>query len=578
MSQKQLMLGNQAIARGLYEAGCTVVSSYPGTPSTEITEYAAGYDFYTEWAPNEKVALEVAMGASFAGGRAMSAMKHVGLNVAADPLFTLSYMGVTGGLVICVADDPGMHSSQNEQDSRHYAEAAKIMMLEPSDSQECKDFVAQAFSLSEEFDTPVLIRLTTRVAHSQSAVEVAEPEPYTLKPYKKNPEKLVMMPQFARGRHVFVEERLNRQRAFAETTPLNKVEYFSKKIGVITSGISYLYAREALGENASYLKLGMVYPLPEQKIREFAASVERCYIIEELDPIFERFCRSLGIEVIGKSEFSLLGEYSDKLIRKVVLGESTDFVTRNEEIPGRPPVMCAGCPHRGTFYVLNKMKLIVNGDIGCYTLGSLPPTSAMDISACMGAGVAMTHGMAKANPELKAVAVIGDSTFMHSGMTGLANIIYNNGNSTVLVLDNSITGMTGHQENPTTGKTLKGEPAPAIDIAKLCEAMGAYVLTADPFDLKGLEASVKEAIAHEGASVVVVKRPCALLKGVKFGQKPYIDTEKCKKCKLCLKAGCPAISNNNGVMEIDQNGCVGCGFCQGICGFGAIVTPSEGGK
>lgn len=572
---KKLMIGNEAVARGCFEAGCTVISSYPGTPSTEITEFAATYpEVYTEWAPNEKVAAEVTVGASRGGARAMCAMKHVGLNVAADPLFTASYTGVNGGMMVVVADDPGMHSSQNEQDSRHYAEAAKLLMLEPSDSAECKEYTRLAFSLSERFDTPVLLRLTTRVAHSQSLVEPSERETYQLKEYTKNPAKYVMMPSNARGRHVAVEKRQADLRDFAETTELNKVEYHNRKIGIITAGICYQYAKEVFGDSASYLKLGMVYPLPENLIRDFALSVETCYVIEELDPFFENHCKNLGIKVIGKDLLPIIGEYSDRLIRKIILNQDTDYMELKEQIPVRPPVMCAGCPHRGTFYVLNQLKLFVEGDIGCYTLGASPPLSALDSCLCMGASVSMAHGVEKANRDLarKSVAVLGDSTFIHSGITGLINTVYNKGTSTVLILDNSITGMTGHQQNPTTGLTLKGEAAPKVNLEKLCEALGANVSIVDPFDIKQMKEVIKREVDAQHASVIIVRRVCALLPNApeSFGGKMKIDREKCKSCGLCMKAGCPAISKNGNNMVINEAVCVGCGFCKGICAFGAM--------
>jgi indolepyruvate ferredoxin oxidoreductase alpha subunit len=457
---KKLMLGNEAVARGAYEAGVTVAAAYPGTPSTEITENIAKYeDIYSEWSPNEKVALEVAIGSSIAGARSVCSMKHVGLNVAADPLFTVSYTGVNGGLVIMVADDPGMHSSQNEQDSRFYARSSKVPMLEPSDSQECKDFVKQAFEISEKFDTPVFVRLTTRIAHSQSIVELGEKVDYKLKDYVKDPDKYVMMPAMARKRHVVVEKRMADLREFSNGSDLNKIEWGSKFVGVITSGIAYQYAREAFG-GVSYLKLGMVYPLPEKLIKEFAKEVKTLYVVEELEPFIENQIRKMGINVIGKDKLPVIGEFSSKLIGEKIHGISFDVKPKVEEnIPVRPPVMCPGCPHRGMYYVLKKLKLTVSGDIGCYTLGALPPTSAMDTCICMGASVSGAHGMEKARGRdfgRKTVAILGDSTFIHSGITGLIDIVYNKGNSTVIILDNSITGMTGHQHNPTTGYTIQG--------------------------------------------------------------------------------------------------------------------------
>lgn len=572
---KKLLLGNAAIAEGAYEAGVKVVSSYPGTPSTEITESIVKYeDVYCEWAPNEKVAAETAIGASIAGARAMTCCKHVGLNVMADPVFTVSYTGVNGGLVICVADDPGMHSSQNEQDSRHYAKASKIMMLEPSDSSECKEFTKAAFKLSEQFDTPVFIRLTTRVSHSQSLVEIEEPEKVELKEYVKNPGKYVMMPANAIKQHVVVEDRIKKLKEFAETTALNTVEYNSDEIGIITSGITYMYAKEALGDKASYLKIGMPYPLPEKLFKDFASKVKKIYVIEELDPILEEHCKSLGIEVIGKDAFTLLGEYSVNMIKKVVLGEDAPDTASTEPIPVRPPVMCPGCPHRGTFYVLKKLGLTVSGDIGCYTLGAAAPLQTIDTTVCMGASVSAAHGMAKARGaefNKKLVSVIGDSTFIHSGITGLIDIVYNKGANTVIILDNSITGMTGHQDNPTTGKTIRGEATKQIDLELLCKAVSIdSVRIADPFDVKNFEQVVKEEVAKDEPSVIIAQRPCALLKSVKYTGHCVI-TDKCRNCKQCLKAGCPAISAKNGKPFIDITQCNGCELCTHICPFDAIV-------
>jgi indolepyruvate ferredoxin oxidoreductase alpha subunit len=577
---KKLMLGNAAVARGAYEAGVRVVASYPGTPSTEITENIVKYDeIYAEWSPNEKVAGEVAIGASVAGARSMSCMKHVGLNVMADPIFTVSYTGVNGGLVFCVADDPGMHSSQNEQDSRHYAKASKIMMLEPSDSLECKEFTKRAFSLSEEFDTPAFIRLSTRVSHSQSLVEEAPREDIPLKDYEKNIGKNVMMPANAIKRHVVVEERMKKLVEFAETTDLNTVEMNSDKIGIITSGITYMYAKEALGDRVSYLKLGMVYPMPVEKIKEFASKVEKVFVIEELDPFIEEHCRNIGVDVIGKEVFTLLGEYTPGMIKKAVFGEDLrPFAEADEAIPVRPPVMCAGCPHRGTFYVLKKLGLVVSGDIGCYTLGAVAPLASVDTTYCMGASVSAAMGMAKARGSefnKKLVSVIGDSTFMHSGMTGLADIVYNKGANTVIILDNSITGMTGHQDNPTTGRTIRQEPTKQVDLVKLCHALGVdRVTVADPFDLKNFEKVVKTEIEAEEPSVIIAQRPCALLKTVKYSGNCVIG-ENCKKCKICMKLGCPAISERDGAVVIDKTQCNGCGLCINACPFGAISKEGE---
>lgn len=577
---KKLMLGNEAIARGAYEAGVTVVSSYPGTPSTEITEAISKYDeIYSEWAPNEKVAMEVAIGASIGGARAMSAMKHVGLNVAADPLFTCSYTGVNGGLVFVVADDPGMHSSQNEQDSRHYAKASKVVMLEPSDSQECKDFTIKAYELSEKYDTPVIIRLSTRVSHSQSLVEISDRQNIPLKEYKKDFQKFVMMPAMARKRHVFVEERIKALKEYAENCELNKIEWGDKKIGVITSGIAYQYAREALG-NVSYLKLGMVYPLPEKLIADFVSQVDQVYVIEELDPIFEEHCKKLGCKVIGKELLPILGELSTEIIKEKILGiKVANKIKPNEEIPVRPPVMCPGCPHRGMFYVLKKLKLVVSGDIGCYTLGALPPLESMDTCICMGASVSAALGMEKARGKefsKKLVAVIGDSTFIHSGITGLIDIVYNKGVSTVIILDNSITGMTGHQHNPTTGFTIKGEPTKQVDLVKLANAIGVErVRVVDPFDLDTFEKVVKEEVAAEEPSVIISQRPCALLKHVKFDGPLSINQDKCTSCKMCMRLGCPAISNQDGKIKIDITLCNGCGLCVKVCKFSAIEKAGD---
>lgn len=574
---KKLMLGNEAFARGLFEAGCRVVSSYPGTPSTEITEEAAKYDeIYAEWAPNEKVAMETALGASIAGARSFCGMKHVGLNVAADPLYTAAYTGVNAGMVVAVADDQGMHSSQNEQDSRHHAIAAKVPMLEPSDSAECKDFVKLAFELSEEFDTPVIVRMSTRVAHSQSIVEALEREEHELKKYEKNPQKYVMMPAFAKGRHVFVEERTKKLTEYAETSPLNRVEMSDKaEFGVITNGAAYQYAKEALGDKASVLKLGIVNPMPVKLIQEFAAKFEKVYIIEELDGIIEQHCRNIGVTNIeGKSVFGYIGEILQSVIAEKLLGNKNDFTALEENIPVRPPVMCAGCPHRGLFYCLKKLGVTVSGDIGCYTLGAAAPLNAVDTTICMGASISALHGFNKAlgaESEKNTVAVIGDSTFMHSGMTGLVNIAYNNSNSTVIILDNSITGMTGHQQNPTTGKNLKGDPAAAVNLEELCKAIGIRrVRVVDPYHLAETEAAIKEELAADEASVIISRRPCALLKYVKHNPPVKVDPEKCVGCKMCMKLGCPAISMKDGKAVIDHTQCVGCGICQEQCKIGAI--------
>ena len=572
---KTLLIGNAAVARGAYEAGVRVVSSYPGTPSTEITESMVKYpDVYVEWAPNEKVACEVAIGSSMAGGRAMTCCKHVGLNVMADPLFTASYIGANAGLVLCVADDPGMHSSQNEQDSRHYAKAAKVAMLEPSDSAECRDFTKMAFEMSERFDTPVIVRLSTRVSHSQSLVEEHEPDTVELKPYEKNVAKNVMMPANAIKRHVVVEERAKKLIEYAETAPLNRIEDNGAKIGVICSGISYMYAREALGDKVNYLKLGMAYPMPEQKIRAFAAMCSRLFVIEELDPFIEEHCRALGVEVTGKSAFTMLGEYTPAMIAEAVLGKKPVWHPEiGEQIPVRPPVMCPGCPHRGTFYVLKKLGLTVSGDIGCYTLGAAAPLASVDSTICMGASVSAALGMARARGDAfnkKLVSVIGDSTFIHSGITGLIDIVYNKGANTVIILDNSITGMTGHQDNPTTGKTIRGEKTKQVDLEALCHAVGVeHVVVADPFDVKAFEKVVKEEVERDDVSVIIAQRPCALLKTVKYSGRALI-TDRCKNCHVCMKLGCPAISLVEGAVQIDPNQCNGCGLCVNVCPFGAI--------
>ncbi len=576
---KKLMLGNEAVARGFLEAGCGIVSSYPGTPSTEITEYAAKYDeIYCEWAPNEKVACEVAFGASLAGARAACCMKHVGLNVAADPLFTLSYTGVNGGLVICVADDPGMHSSQNEQDSRHYALASKLPMLEPSDAAEAKEFAKQAFELSERFDTPVILRTCTRIAHSQCAVEMCEPAERTLRPYEKNPQKYIMAPANAIRKHPVVEERMAALTALAETTALNRAEYAASNsaLGIITSGTCYQYVKEVFGDSVSVLKLGLVSPLPKQLIIDFAARFDRVVVIEELDPYIENHCRALGLSVEGKELFSICGEFSQSIIADALGVAKKEYCELDTAIPVRPPVMCAGCPHRGLFYVLAKKKITVLGDIGCYTLGSAAPLSAIDSVLCMGASVSGVHGFNKARgaeAEKKTVAVIGDSTFMHSGMTGLANIAYNGTNSTVIIVDNSITGMTGHQQNPTTGYNIKGDPATKIDLEALCHALGIRrVRVVDPYDLGATEAAICEEIAADEPSVIISRRPCALLKYVKAKPALTVSEEKCRSCKACMRIGCPAISMKGGKACIDATLCVGCGVCEQLCAFDAIAA------
>ena len=572
---KQLMLGNAAVARGLYEAGCAVVSSYPGTPSTEITEEAAKYDeIYCEWAPNEKVALEVAFGACLAGRRSFCGMKHVGLNVAADPLFTIAYTGVNAGLIIGVADDPGMHSSQNEQDSRHYAKAAKVPMLEPSDSAEALEFAKLAYEISERFDTPVLLKMCTRVSHSQSIVDTGERVLPQLKPYEKNVAKNVMMPGNAIRRHPIVEQRTRDLIAYAESAPVNRVEMGDTKLGIITSSTSYQYAKEVFGDQASILKLGMIYPLPEQLILDFASKVDRLVVIEELDAVIEEHCRQLGLEVSGKDILPLEGEYSQRLIAQKLGVSVPEGKKIDDAIPVRPPVMCAGCPHRGMFYTLHKNKVTVMGDIGCYTLGAAAPLSAIDVTACMGASITALHGYNKALNEENAgaaVAIIGDSTFMHSGMTGLANIAYNQSNSTVIILDNSITGMTGHQQNPTTGYNIKGDPAGKIDLESLCRAMGINrVRVVDPYDLAACDRVLKEELAAPEASVIISRRPCVLLKYVKTKPPVKVDSNKCVGCRSCMGLGCPAISIKDKKAVVDNTLCVGCGVCEQLCPVGAF--------
>ena len=571
------MLGNQAVARGLYEAGVSVISSYPGTPSTEITEFSSKYpedEMYCEWAPNEKVACEVAIGASIAGARSFCAMKHVGLNVAADPLFTASYTGVNGGMVLAVADDPGMHSSQNEQDSRHYAIGAKVPMLEPSDSQECKDYAKLAYEISEKFDTPVILRLTTRVSHSQSAVTTADRIPHTIPEYKKNIAKNVMVPANAIKKHVVVEQRTLDLIEYAETSGINTVEMNSDEIGVITSGICYQYAKEALGDKASYLKLGMVNPLPVKLIKDFAAKVKTLYVIEELDDVIETHCRKNGIDVKGKELFTLQGEYFQSKVRQVVLGENDEWQTLDAEIPVRPPVLCAGCPHRGVFYILKKLGVMVSGDIGCYPLVAAAPLSAIDTTVCMGASISGLHGFNKGRKgeyEGKAVAVIGDSTFMHSGITSLVDIAYNRSNSTVIVLDNSITGMTGHQNNPANGKNIYGDPASAVNLEALAHAIGINSVTVvDPGDLAETERVIKEELAKAEPSLIIARKPCALLKTVKHKPPFHIDADKCKNCKSCMRIGCPALVSGDKCITIDNTLCVGCGLCEQLCKFDAI--------
>ena len=572
---KKLILGNEAVARGLFEAGVKFVSSYPGTPSTEITEAVARYpEVYAEWAPNEKVAMEAAFGASLAGKRSFCGMKHVGLNVAADPLFTISYTGVNGGMVIAVADDAGMHSSQNEQDSRHYARASKIPMLEPSDSAEALAFTKKAYEISEEFDTPVLLKMCTRVSHSQSVVETGERVEIE-KTYEKNPQKYIMMPGNAKRRHPIVEERTKKLAEFAEESELNRVEAGKENaMGFITSSTSYQYVKEVFGDRFPVLKLGLIWPMPEKKIRAFAASVEKLVVVEELDSFIESYCRDLGLEVVGKEVFSPIGEYSQNLTRALLGEKVPEGKALSEEIPMRPPVMCAGCPHRGLYYVLKKLGVTALGDIGCYTLGAVAPLAALDSTICMGASVSGLHGFVKASDESvagKTVGVIGDSTFMHSGVTGLINIAYNASNATVIILDNSITGMTGHQQNPTTGMNLKGDPAAAIDLETLCRAVGIRrVQVVDPYDLEATEKALREELSATEPSVIISRRPCALLKYVKHSGPIKVDEDKCRGCKACMKIGCPAISIKNGKAVIDNTLCTGCGVCRQLCKFGAL--------
>ena len=578
---KELMIGNAALARGLYEAGCSVISSYPGTPSTEITEEFAKFnDTYCEWAPNEKVATETAFGASLRGKRSACCMKHVGLNVAADPLFTMSYTGVNAGMVICVADDPGMHSSQNEQDSRHYAVAAKVPMLEPSDSQEALDFAKVAYEISEQFDTPVLIKMCTRVAHSQSIVEKGERTEIT-KEYVKNPQKYIMAPANAIARHPFVEERTKKLIEYAETSPLNRIEdgNGTYDFGIITSSTSYQYVKEVFGDSVSVLKLGIVNPLPVELIKKFAEKVSKVYVIEELDPVIETHCKTLGIDVIGKEKFSILGEFSQKTIAEAFGLDKNENICLDTNIPVRPPMMCAGCPHRGMYYVLAKNKITVLGDIGCYTLGAMPPLNALDMTLCMGASVSGLHGYNKAGDgqtEGKTVCVIGDSTFIHSGVTGLINVAYNQSNSTVIILDNSITGMTGHQQNPTTGFNIKGDPAGKVNLEALCKSIGINsVRVVDPYNLDECEKAVKEELAKNEPSVIISRRPCVLLKYVKPKKPLSVNKDKCRSCKRCMKFGCPAISFRDGNAVIDKTLCIGCGVCAGLCPFDAFECEGE---
>lgn len=586
---KELLSGNVAIARGAFESGVTVAAAYPGTPSTEILENFALYPgIYAEWAPNEKVALEVGVGASLAGARTLVTMKHVGVNVAADPLFTFAYTGVNGGFVLVSADDPGMHSSQNEQDNRHYARFAKIPLLEPSDSQEAKDMVGLALDLSEQFDTPVMLRTTTRVAHSQGFVEIKEPQSRPLRPYAKDAKKYLMVPAFARMRRVVLEERLARLKECSENSPVNYIEWRDRSVGIITSGISYQYVREVLPDS-SVLKLGMTNPLPENLIRQFAAGVQRLIVVEELEPFIEEQIKVMGLSVSGKEIIPNIGELDTGIIARKFIeagllqaeGEAAaakaDVAEVAPMVPGRPPVMCPGCPHRGLFYALRRLKLTVTGDIGCYTLSGLPPLEAMDCCVCMGASIGTAHGAGKASPELggRTVAVIGDSTFMHSGITGLLNVVYNRGKSTVIILDNRTTAMTGHQHNPGTGSTLMGEPAPAVDLEALVRALGVKrVRVVDPLDLAQTRAAVQEEVAAGEPSVIISRRPCILLK--KSAEPAVlVQAEKCKGCKTCIRLGCPSISMKDELVSVDPITCTGCGLCVQVCKEGALVKGGE---
>lgn len=577
---RQLILGNEAVARGLYEAGCSFVSSYPGTPSTEITESIAKYnEVYAEWAPNEKVAMESAFGAALAGRRSFCGMKHVGLNVAADPLFTISYTGVNAGMVVCVADDAGMHSSQNEQDSRHYARAAKVPMLEPSDSAEALYFAKTAYELSERFDTPVIIKMCTRVSHSQSVVEIGQRVECT-KEYEKNQPKYVMMPGYAKKRHPVVEARTRALVEFAEECDLNRIEVGkSSEYGFITSSTSYQYIKEVIGDQYPVMKLGMIWPMPEKKIIDFANGVENVVVVEELDGFIESHLKSLGVSCIGKEKFSCIDELSQNRVADALGVAHECGVALDDVIPARPPVMCAGCPHRGLYYTLKKNKLTVLGDIGCYTLGAVAPLNALDSVICMGASVSGLHGFSKSQngaADHKTVAVIGDSTFMHSGITGLVNMAYNESNATVIIVDNSITGMTGHQQNPTTGFNLKGDPCAKIDLESLCRAVGIKrVRVVDPYDLKQCDEVLKEELNANEASVIISRRPCALLKYVKHNAPLHVNEDKCVGCKACMKIGCPAISIVGGKAKVDNTLCVGCSVCSQLCKTGALNGAKE---
>lgn len=581
MSEKRILLGNEAIARGAYEAGVKVSAAYPGTPSTEVSESLVQYDeIYAEWAPNEKVATEVAIGASIAGVRSMCVMKHVGMNVAADPLYTAAYTGVRGGLVLVVADDPGMYSSQNEQDSRMVARAAMVPIVEPSDSAEAKEFMKYAYDLSEKYDTPVILRSTTRLSHSQGLVELEErAEPFDI-PYERDMAKYVMMPGNAIKRHVVVEARMKQMAEDASSLPINRVEYNDLSVGFITNGIAYQYVKEAMPQ-ASVLKLGLLNPLPRKLIEEFAAKVDKLYIFEELEPVVEEQVKSWGIQkAVGKEIFTVQGEYSANLIRERVLGQ-TSQVDKAAQVPARPPILCPGCPHRSVYAVLNKLKIHAAGDIGCYTLGAVAPLSVIDTTICMGASISTLHGMEKAKGReyIKSwVAVIGDSTFMHTGINSLMNMVYNQATGTVIILDNSTTGMTGHQDHAATGKTLKGQVVPAINIYGLCKSLGIeHVCEVDAFDQAELERVIKEEVARDAVSVIITKAPCALLKGIKFPNKCRPLPDKCKKCGACLRPGCPALTKNeDGTISIDETMCNGCGLCKQLCKFDAINLVKAG--
>ena len=574
MSETKIMLGNEAIARGAYEAGVKVSAAYPGTPSTEISENIVTYDeIYCEWSPNEKVATEVAIGASMSGVRAMASMKHVGLNVASDPLYTVSYIGAHGGLMIVVADDPGLYSSQNEQDTRCVARAALVPVLEPSDSQEAKDFVKEAYRISEEYDTPVILRTTTRLAHSQGPVTLEERVVPEDKPYERNAGKNVMMPANAIKRHLHVEERMNRLVEDGCDFAINRAEYNDTSIGFITSGIPYQYVKEVF-PNASVLKLGMVHPLPKKLIEEFASKVDTLYIFEELEPVIEEQVKAWGISCIGKELFTRQGEYSANLLREKILSQKVE-ADAYEGLPARPPILCPGCPHRSTFSVLNKLKIHAAGDIGCYTLGAVPPLNVIDTTVCMGASISTLHGMEKAHGSeyiKNWVAVIGDSTFIHTGINSLMNMVYNQGTGTVIIMDNSTTGMTGHQDHAATGKTLMGQEVPAMSIYHICKSIGVKnVVEVDVFDIETLEKTIKEEVAKDEVSVIIACAPCALLKGVSFPNKCVPDSDKCKKCGMCLKPGCPALTKNeDGTISIDETMCNGCGLCKQLCKFDAI--------